>query len=112
MPFGLTNAPSAFQHSINDLLRPYLNQFTAAYLLVDDILIYSNTLEEHQYHVSKILQILKGNDVHLKPEKWEFHQEGRILPRAQPLRPGGRSVPQAPTTSVTASIHRLHLALP
>src|SRR6266699_6563960 len=42
MPFGLTNAPASFQNFINDVLRPFLDIFTTAYL--DDILIYSSSL--------------------------------------------------------------------
>jgi hypothetical protein len=72
MPFGLTNAPADFQKFINDILHPYLDRFCSAYL--DDILIYSDTLEEHIDHVSKVLQLLSKNGLHLKPEKCEFHK--------------------------------------
>lgn len=73
MPFGLTNAPATFQHFINDCLRDYLDVFCTAYL--DDILIYSNSLKEHQTHVSKVLQALQDSGVLLKPEKCEFHTQ-------------------------------------
>ena len=45
MPFGITNAPVTFQAFINNVLRKYLNIFIIIYL--DDILIYSQTEEEH-----------------------------------------------------------------
>ena len=45
MLFGLTNAPATFQNFINNALSPYLDNFATAYL--DDILIYSNNLQEH-----------------------------------------------------------------
>ena len=73
MPFGLTNAPATFQHFINDCIRDYLDIFCTAYL--DDILIYSNTLEEHQVHVYKVLEALRQQGVLLKPEKCEFHTQ-------------------------------------
>ena len=73
MPFGLTNAPASFQHFINDALRPFLDRFASAYL--DDILIYSETLEEHKSHVRQVLQKLSDNGLHLKPEKCQFFRE-------------------------------------
>ena len=53
MPFGLTNAPATFQAMINHVLREHLDDYVFAYL--DDILVYSNTLEEHKEHVRKVL---------------------------------------------------------
>jgi hypothetical protein len=72
MPMGLTNAPATFQKFINDILRPFLDQFCTAYL--DDILIYSDTLEEHKIHVRRVLEAIKGAGLTLKAEKCEFHQ--------------------------------------
>src|SRR5215213_2857979 len=72
MPFGLTNAPASFQHFINDALHPFLDRFTSAFL--DDILIYSDTLEEHKEHVRQVLKALSKAGLHLKPEKCEFHR--------------------------------------
>jgi len=46
MPFGLTNTPADFQTLINDVLHQFLDDFFTTFL--DDILIYSNTLEEHK----------------------------------------------------------------
>ena len=71
MPFGLTNAPASFQHLINDTLCEFRDNFFTAYL--DDILIYSDTLEEHKQHVRKSLQKLKNARMFLRPEKCEFH---------------------------------------
>jgi len=58
---------------INDALRQYLDRFVIAYL--DDIMIYSKTLEEHISHVSKVLECLNTRNLHLKPKKCEFHRE-------------------------------------
>ena len=54
MPFSLTNAPVAFWGLMNNILREYLNHFTSAFL--DDIIIYSHTLEEHKQHVMEVLE--------------------------------------------------------
>src|SRR6201992_1154312 len=73
MPFGLTDAPATFQRYINDTLRPYLDNFCTAYL--DDVLVYSDTLEEHKIHVRTVLEALQKAGLNLKPEKCEFYQE-------------------------------------
>ena len=72
MPFGLTNPPADFQRFINDVLHPFLDAFCTAYL--DDILIYSETLEEHQAYGKKVLQALSKVGLHLKPEKCKFYK--------------------------------------
>lgn len=71
MHFGMTNAPATFQHFVHDWLKEYLDLFCTAYL--DDILIYSDTLEEHRIHVKKVFTTLRHHNVLLKPKNCEFH---------------------------------------
>jgi hypothetical protein len=71
MLFSLTNAPATFQNFINDVLAPYLNQFCTVYL--DNILIYSDTFEEHQEHVNLVLEAFEKAGLYLKLEKCMFH---------------------------------------
>lgn len=71
MPFGLTNAPAVFQSMMDDIFRDFLDQFVVVYL--DDILIFSDTLEAHVDHVRQVLQRLKDHNLHAKLEKCEFH---------------------------------------
>jgi hypothetical protein len=73
MPFGLMNAPGTFQAFVNDVLREYLDDFVVVYL--DDILIYSETLEEHTAQVKKVLQKLADIGINLKLEKCEFDRQ-------------------------------------
>jgi hypothetical protein len=68
MPFGLTNAPSVFQYLMNDIFRDLLDVFCVIYL--DDILIYSETLEEHKIHVATILERLQAHHLFAKLEKF------------------------------------------
>ena len=49
LPFGLMNGPASYQHYMNNILLPFLNDFVQAYL--DDIIIYSKTRKEHTQHV-------------------------------------------------------------
>ncbi|KAI3370657.1 hypothetical protein L3Q82_007223 [Scortum barcoo] len=79
MPFGLTNAPAVFQALINDVLRDFLNRFVFVYL--DDILIYSRNLPDHQLHVRQVLQRLLENRLFVKKEKCEFHASQVDFPR-------------------------------
>jgi len=73
MQFGTTNAPADFQGYINNPIREALDDFASAYL--DDILIYSDSEEEHVGHGTCIMQRLLDSGLYLKPEKCEFHKE-------------------------------------
>ena len=53
MPFGLTNAPAAFMDMMQRVFRPYLDQFIIVF--IDDILIYSDTAEQHAEHLRTTL---------------------------------------------------------
>ena len=73
MPFGLHGAPATFQHFINDVLREHLDIFVSAY--IDDLLIYSKTLEEHKQHVRQVLEKLRTAGLQVDIEKCDFHVE-------------------------------------
>jgi len=73
MPFGLTNASAAFQQFMNDIFSDLLNVCVMIYL--KDILIYSNNMSEHHWHVKEILKHLHKASLYAKAEKCEFHSE-------------------------------------
>jgi transposase InsO family protein len=70
MPFGLTNAPATFQAYINEALGDLLDITCVAYL--DDILIYSDNVEEHEGHVRQVLERLRKYGLFAKLSKCEF----------------------------------------
>ena len=72
LPFGLTNAPATFMHLMNQSFRQFLDDFVIVFL--DDILIYSKSLDEHEHHVRKILELLRKEKLYAKESKCEFFQ--------------------------------------
>jgi hypothetical protein len=73
MQFGTTNALADFHGYINNTIREALDVFASAYL--DDILIYSDMVEEHEQHVKWVMERLLQDGLYLKPEKCEFHKD-------------------------------------
>jgi Reverse transcriptase (RNA-dependent DNA polymerase) len=71
MPFGVCNAPGTFQHFVNNKFRNYLDEFLVIYL--DDLLIYSDTFEEHKRHVRLVLKRLQEAGLYVKPQKCQFY---------------------------------------
>src|SRR5271168_4045316 len=65
MPFGLTNAPATFQTMMNSILQPYLDKFVVVYL--DDIVVFSDSDEEHEEHLRLVLEKLRENSLYAKP---------------------------------------------
>eukprot|EP00833_Pecoramyces_ruminatium_P016170 jgi/Orpsp1_1/1190202/evm.model.d7180000077406.1 len=72
MPFGLTNAPAVFQSFVNDIFAEDIGKYCQVYL--DDIVVYSRTLEEHVEHVQTILKKLIENKLVAKKAKCELHK--------------------------------------
>lgn len=73
MPFGLTNAPATFQAYINKTLEGLLDITCVAYL--DDICIYSDSIEEHAKHVREVLDRLRKAGLYVKLSKCEFDKK-------------------------------------
>ena len=73
MPFGLTNAPAFFMDLMNRLFQPYLDRFVI--IFIDDILVYSRSVEEHHHHLRQVLQILREQRLYAKFSKCHFWQK-------------------------------------
>ncbi len=70
MPFGFTNALATFCTLMNNISREWLDDFVVIY--IDDILVYSNFMEEHVEHLWRVFQRLRENKLYAKFEKCEF----------------------------------------
>ena len=70
MSFGLTNAPASFNRLMQDIFRPYLDDFVLVFF--DDILIYSKNEAEHEEHVRKALELLRHHKLYAKESKCTF----------------------------------------
>ena len=70
MPFGLTNAPATFMSTMNSIFHNVLDESVVVFL--DDILVYSKTLQDHAQHLQQTLQILRDNQFYGKLSKCEF----------------------------------------
>ena len=71
MPFGLVNAPATFQAMMNTILREFLDHGVVVYL--DDILIYSKSLEDHKALIKEVLARLERHDLAISLKKSVFH---------------------------------------
>ncbi|CCO34604.1 Retrotransposable element Tf2 155 kDa protein type 1 [Rhizoctonia solani AG-1 IB] len=70
MQFGLSNAPAVFQHFMNNIFRDLLDITVIVYL--DDILIFSDSREEHVQHVTEVLSRLQKHNLFCNPSKCVF----------------------------------------
>jgi Reverse transcriptase (RNA-dependent DNA polymerase) len=73
MSFNLINASATFQSYINEALRGYLDIFYITYL--DDIMVYSERVEDHKEHVRKVLERLQQYNLYAKLSKCLFSVE-------------------------------------
>ncbi|GBG72912.1 hypothetical protein CBR_g12632 [Chara braunii] len=78
MPFGLTNAPTTFQATMTNEFHAMLKRFMRVDL--DDILVYSRTLEDHLEHLRRVLETLRRAKFKANHDKCKFlRQELKYL---------------------------------
>lgn len=70
MPFGLKNAPATFQRVMDNILRGIQNEKCLVYL--DDIIIFSTSLQEHLCNLKEVFERLKDANFKIQLDKSEF----------------------------------------
>ena len=70
MPFGLCNAPSTFQRTMELIFKPLIGKCVMVY--IDDIIVYSKTIEEHVEHLTLTFRLLQSNGLKVKIQKCRF----------------------------------------
>ena len=75
MPFGLTNAPTTFQLLMNQVFEP-LRKFILVFF--NDILIYSQTFNQHLRHLRTRFEVLKSSQLYIKKSKCAFERFFRV----------------------------------
>ena len=70
MPFGLVNNPATFQRLMEVVLTELARRVCVVYL--DDVLVFGRTLQEHNEHLTEVLERLRSAGLCLKPKKCHF----------------------------------------
>jgi hypothetical protein len=70
MPFGLTNTLTQFMYLMNSVFMPELDKFVVVF--INDILVYSKNMEEHEEHLCIVLQRLREHQLYAKYSKCQF----------------------------------------
>ena len=72
MPFGLTNAPATFQRLMECVLAGLTDEQCLIY--IDDIIVFSQTFEDHLQRLTNVFQRLRKSHLKLKLSKCHFAQ--------------------------------------
>lgn len=73
MPYGPTNVSATFQGLMNTILGALLRR--GVLVFVDDILVYSRSLEDHVSKLRQVLEILTHHKLNIKRSKCSFAQQ-------------------------------------
>ena len=97
MPFGLTNAPATFQRGLDVVLSRF--KWKTCLVYIDDIIIFSKSVEEHIQHVDEILTALGNAGVTLKIKKCKFFSD-TVEYLGHIIKPGNLEIDSSNTKSL------------
>ena len=84
MPYGLVNSGASFQRLIGHILRGL--EYRLALIYIDDIIIFSASVDEHVVHLKEVFRMLRDVNVKLNPKKCSFGKQ-RVEYRGQVVTP-------------------------
>lgn len=73
MQQGDCNAPSTFQRLMTHIFQQHIGRFVHAYL--DDIFVYSDSIEDHKKHLRIVFESLRKADLYLKAAKCDLYSK-------------------------------------
>ena len=88
MPYGLVNSGASFQRLIGHILRGL--EYRLALIYIDDIIIFSASVDEHVVHLKEVFRMLRDANVKLNPKKCSFGKQ-RVEYLGQVVTPEGIS---------------------
>ncbi|GFT77496.1 hypothetical protein TNCV_304331 [Trichonephila clavipes] len=77
MPFGLCNAPATFERMMDSLLRHF--KWTMCLCYLDDIIVFSETFEDHLIRLRLVLKCLQEAGLKLNSKKCLFATQKRFI---------------------------------
>lgn len=77
LPFGIKSAPEVFQKYMSQMLEgiPGAQPITGAYAIVDDILVWGSTVEEHDKRVRQVLERAQAYNLRLNRKKCQLQKD-------------------------------------
>jgi len=105
MPFSLTNAPSTFIRLVNHVLRDCIDKYVVIYF--DDILVYSQSLDDHLRHLREVFLVLRNNSLFVNSDKCTFCVDSIVFLGFVVKKKGYMLTPKKSKSSKNGQLHKM-----